>query len=1103
MAPTDSNKTMVGNHGPPEDDSAVAPIGTATPKSIGGYRLEELIGTGGMSHVFRATSADGAPPVAVKVLDARFSSDPEMQQRFRREVSAIQSLRSDHIVPLLAHGDDHGVPYLAMKLINGVTFGELIQHLRQMLTATGDQLDTIATSDESSLADTSFNANAAVCYDAIRTRRSIFEDLSEMIAVAADAIEAAHQQGIVHRDIKPSNLMLDNEGTVWLTDFGLASIEEAQTVVTKSGEMIGTPHYMSPEQATADRKSVDHRTDIYSLGATLYEILTLRRPHEGERFRVLMEISTGKLTAPTKICPELPRPLEAIILKAMQYAPQDRYQTAAEMAEDLRRCVRGKSITAKPPSFADRAVRWTVRNPRLASGAVLGMAGIVLLIMSVQYVGSKRLEDVNTRLERSNLATIEKNRELNQSRARIRRHLYVADVAAAYRAYAERHMGSVDQLLSRHIPEIGPDARQDDVDLRGYEWRLLRQLCTPPAVRLLGQHSHAAREAALMPDHESLISVDDAGNVVLRDLKSGGVLKEHPVGGRLDAISVSPDGSHFVTGENVDEGINRAAIRSLDSGKIIHGLAGHEHSIESIAHSSDGKLIAVASRYLDVALHESNGKLLAKRSTKSRNESIAFAPDGKELYAAVRKEDRAQYLQAYSIPDLKPTKACRFDFSSNVFAFADDGRRFVVAGTENISLCRWPSGETLFSQAGVRGRIRCVAINPSGTRIYAGCDNGTLYVWELTKIGSSANSQDPPIPLVIPTGPSMITNISLTEKEEAVVTTESGAIQLWQTTNELEIPMELERAAESVASTNSHARQIYIRHDDGSISKLDLETDEIHALAHVTPDRHVHLALSPDGTTLVASAPNSLHVISSEDGRVLDTIETGVRDDPTDGLAFSSDGSQIIHLLDDRFQVYGSKRGDWDLIRQVELNDDGVRGIIVAPNDGRILVNISAMSEIQVFDGKSHKLIDRIPCHFGNFSSLQFSDDGTLLCLGYGDGTVEVVDAASFEVRNRLQGHRTSVNHSILTNDNRTLITGSYEQLRFWDLPSDNELINRELSERELSGRELGVLAVPDAIQYLHLNPKNDRLYTFLSNLPVHVWPTSTDPSIGQLQDSP
>ena len=184
-----------------------------------------------------------------------------------------------------------------------------------------------------------------------------FREVAQLIAEIADALQHAHDAGVIHRDIKPSNIVLTKEGQPKVTDFGLAKIEDA-LALSRTGEFAGTPYYMSPEQAMSRRMGIDKRTDIYSLGATLYEMLTLKRPFEGETSQeVLKKILLQEPVDPRKVKPGVPRDLAVICLKAMEKDPARRYQSMKELGEDLRRYLAGDVILAKPAGPAARAMK--------------------------------------------------------------------------------------------------------------------------------------------------------------------------------------------------------------------------------------------------------------------------------------------------------------------------------------------------------------------------------------------------------------------------------------------------------------------------------------------------------------------------------------------------------------------------------------------------------------------------------------------------------------------------------------------------------------------------------------------------------------------------
>ncbi|MGI9470242.1 MAG: protein kinase domain-containing protein [Rubripirellula sp.] len=1043
-------------------DKTVAGINGETkglPKQIGEYKIHRRIARGGMSYVYAATSSVDQSQVALKVLDAQLADQSSMQQRFRREAHAIQLLDHENIVPLHGFGSDDGTLYLAMKLIDGVTVTNLIQHLRREMNR--DTADTPSTAIDIPDSEAKNEADAAECASKVLVSDSHFRDIAKLVAVAAEAVHDAHEHRIIHRDIKPSNLMIDRDGKLWLTDFGLASNDDGQTVVTHTGELIGTPHYMSPEQASADHDGYDYRTDIYSLGATLYELATLTRPYRGERFRVLMEISTGRLTAPTRVRPDVPVAMEAIILKAMAYSPGDRYQSGAEMSDDLGRFVRGETTAARLPSAADRAVRWLVRNPRKSVFTLLAIASVATLVMTLQYVGGRRLQ---------------KSRELLQ------RHLYVADVAAGFRAYALRDIDAVDQLLTRHRPNsLAADAVGfTGGDLRGFEWRLLNNLCQQPDVTLLGMHGvsaldtkeHAATEVAMIPRSQECLSVGSDGYARRWNLRENQQTQEFFIAPDLDAIAISPDGKSFVTSQNTGTHINPTAIRDLATGSVLHELTPHEHSVESACFSPDGKFVATACRYQVLMLHRTDGSLQKHRDIGSRNESLAFAPDGKHLLAIVRPESGSQSLQKLSLSDLQTVEKLKTTFSPNVFAVSDDGNRVVVADGTSLALHRWPDMQELLAAQRLRGRVRCVALNHDGSRIYAGCDNGSLNIWEL---GLQKDLPSPPLPVVISTGDQPVTSIVIDGDDRALVTTGSGAVQLWQTARLTALPKKLHRTVKTAVIPTADAREAIVRFRDGSVGKLDFDTLEFRTLTEVTPDEHLQLAVSPDQQILAVSTPEQIIGINVSTGQPIASVDIGVKNDPSDGLSFTRDGEHLIHLLNDRFQVLrvGPHADDWSHEREIMLGSDGVNGLTVSPLTGEIIISVSGVSMLRIYEDKTFKLLKSIPCQFGNFNAYCYSQSGKRIALGYGDGTVEVRDA-NFNRLVLLKGHRSNVNHCTFIEDEKKLITCSDRQIRFWDIDS---------------GRELGVLSVDDGVRLIHYSLEQDSLYAFPYNKPVQVWP--------------
>jgi tRNA A-37 threonylcarbamoyl transferase component Bud32 len=323
---------------------ATGPVAPETPATLGEFQIVREIGRGGMGVVYEAEQTPLRRRVALKVLRFGAVADKEAMHRFQREAETVARLHHTNIVPIFAIGCEGGVHYYAMQYIDGRSLADVL----------------------------------AVAQRAGQPASP--PDILRWGLQAAEALAHAHQRGVIHRDIKPSNLLLDNEGAVWLTDFGLAKCADEVTL-TVCGMLMGTPRYMSPEQAESVRWPIDHRTDIYSLGASLFELATGRPVFDATApMGVLAQILTEEPARPRQICPDLPRDLETIILTCLAKDPAQRYQTAQALAEDLRAVLDGRPIRARRASAIGVAVRYVrKRKKALAAGAVVAAATVLLV----------------------------------------------------------------------------------------------------------------------------------------------------------------------------------------------------------------------------------------------------------------------------------------------------------------------------------------------------------------------------------------------------------------------------------------------------------------------------------------------------------------------------------------------------------------------------------------------------------------------------------------------------------------------------------------------------------------------------------------------------
>jgi serine/threonine protein kinase len=372
---------------------------------VGEFHLRREVGRGGMGVVYEAHQTSLNRRVALKVLPFAAALDPKQLQRFQHEAQAAAQLHHTNIVPVFAVGAERGVHYYAMQFIDGHSLAAVIAELRRhhlpaMRTdasgssavqlhrppAAGEPTGPYVPapySDDGPLADLSTSAAAAMSTDHSSNRRRFFRRVAELGMKSARALEHAHQLGVVHRDVKPANLLVDVRGELWITDFGLALFQSG-TGLTMTGELLGTLRYMSPEQAWARPGQVDHRTDIYSLGVTLYELLTLQPAVDGQdRQELLHKLAHEEPRAPRRLDPAIPVELETIVLKAIAKNPGERYATAGELADDLQRYLDDKPILARRPTPWERAIKWGRRHRSLVASAVL-----LLLVVTVGSVVS-------------------------------------------------------------------------------------------------------------------------------------------------------------------------------------------------------------------------------------------------------------------------------------------------------------------------------------------------------------------------------------------------------------------------------------------------------------------------------------------------------------------------------------------------------------------------------------------------------------------------------------------------------------------------------------------------------------------------------------------
>lgn len=708
--------------GPDSDRRTPRPV-------IPDYEILHEVGRGGMGVVYKARQKNLNRIVAVKMILAGRHAGAQDRERFRREALAVAALKHPHIVQIFDVGEADGHPYLVLEYVEG---GSLAQRLGRQQRP--------------------WPAPAA----------------ARLVETLARAMAYAHAQGVIHRDLKPGNILLEvGTDLPKVTDFGLAKRldETLPTEGTKTGAVIGTPAYIAPEQAAGNSRQVGAAADIYSLGAILYELLTGRPPFLGETpLQTLFQVIHDDPVPPKRLQPDVPRDLETICLKCLEKRPAKRYASAADLADDLGRFLRGEPVLARPLSAWGRAVKWARRHPALTVVAAVCLLATLALVATLSVAYARVREAVITkeqearsawearqkeaearreaeRLAEENLAARRQaerqNQELQREAERTRRAAYALQLT---------HVAALCERDPRRARDLLDDPRRCPPDLRDFTWAYLRRLCQREE-RVYTEHQGEPLSAvAYSPSGMLVATAGQAGPVRVWDPRSGhtwAVL----VGNRgpVRAVAFSPDGGTVATA-GADGAIRlwelpldviAAARRTLPFNPFLRRPVagvdlsrplsldpvmtltdGHEGDANGLAFSPDGRWL--------VSGGEDGVLCWWDLSGWKPSQPLVAAAGGPGAWLATRDAARRSG---------SPVRLARsFDAGSGPIRSlaCDAAGRFVVSGGADGSARVWTAAGD--SQVVALGRhtadVRAVAVSPNG-RLVATANNGSTPVIRL------------------------------------------------------------------------------------------------------------------------------------------------------------------------------------------------------------------------------------------------------------------------------------------------------------------------------------------------------------------------------------
>lgn len=1011
-----------------ERDLGLTPQNSA----LGDFRLKRPIGRGGMGIVYEAEQLSLGRTVAVKVLPFASMLDDRRRRRFRNEARAAASLDHPNIVPVYFVGQERGVHFYAMQLIEGPSLAEMIKGFsRQAIEAEPNEPDTLPPRT------TEFSSEIA----SQRTAGTpdFYRTVARLGLQAAEALEHAHHVGIVHRDVKPGNLLIDSGGKLWVTDFGLACIDWDESL-TRTGGVVGTAAYMSPEQA-ADSRNADHRSDIYSLGATLHELLSpSEKTGDAETQQASRAAAERSAVRRRRVDPGTPVDLETIVLKALADEPADRYQSAQLMADDLQAFIDGREIQARRPSLRERTSRWLLRH---RMGAMTVAVICVIASVAVNLVMGRWSGQIAEHAEKLQIVLAEKNTALqvaeqaqqqaqaDRQRAelsdlRARRISYSSDMQLAFQHTDNQDWYSAALVLERQR-QLAEEHVADGSDVRGIEWHLLEAELAA-RTRLLVRHDGAATECALFPDHRTAASAGEDGLIQVRDLETGAALRAFNPGiGGIRALAVSPDGLTLAVGGAplLDQG-DRARITLLDAltGDVQRVIHDHDTTIESVAFSPDGERIASGSRYSNIQISDVTGDDLITIVAERRNESVSFSPDGTQLTAPADHKTVGIWETDSGEPAASSLVSVAEPLSHLAWSPRGDQIGLIFSDQHYAELLEVESGTLpgmLIPARPHPRRLECLTHTSDGQYLVAGDSNGQIHAWSVDedivdRLEKTARYEhDGKSSESFRIHRERVTDVHVVEGGGYLSTSDDGTVRTTfpKASSAQRVPVAFPVSAAAITLSGT----VYTGSPDGSVRQLDAATGQ-HSLVATPCEEEI--------TDLAVDGQRRQMLMVTQSGRLLllDLISGETR------WTQPSESADV-----GRYQVtvshngrYGASTGVDDMLRIRDLSDGRTLSehrlsntgysVEFSADDGLLACGSDGLQVIDVATGQTKHTLPG----GSQARSVRFSPDGRWLVSGHWSSQIRVFDLRSGEVR-VMRSRRRDVECLAFSGDGRSLVS--------------------------------------------------------------------------------
>ncbi len=834
------------------------------------------------------------------------------------------------------------------------------------------------------------------------------------LKIIAEAVEHAHQHGVLHRDLKPSNILLDQFDQPRVTDFGLAKLVNQDAALTITGQVLGSPNYLPPEQAGASSASTA-QSDVYSLGAILYELLSGRPPFQGETLpSILAQVQDVEPVPPRRLNPGAPMDLQTICLKCLQKEPARRYASALALAKDLGRFLDTKPILARPVPLVERTWLWCRRRPLLAALAGGLAAAVILGIAGIAWQWRKAEFHAQDELKQRLMA--------EEDAARTRLNLYAADVAVASQAMQGGNFG----LARRTLEVLRP--RHGEKDLRGFEWHYLWNLCRGDQLATLNGHEGTVTCAAFAPDGRQFATGSQDGRIRIWDVLQHTCLATINVATAVWSVAYTPDGKGLVTGCN-----EKIEVWDADSWRTRTNFPGELASISktgtllaasesspsfweragavtlwnwrtgqllrrfdqpgrALALSSDGRLLAIAGAKRGVSVWDTTtGERVRDLPSKESIWSLNFSPDDRSVLCA----SWSRNVSLWKLDEPSPRVISGHQLHVWSAVFSTDGATIATASSDQTA--RLWDAATLKPKSILRGRqseVWCAAFSPGGKLLATGGKDQNAMLWAATATAPQAELPHDMVfhPFFSPNGKRLVT-VNPETKNSMLWNVDDGAL---------------------VTQNLALGRQIVGFSRDGTcVASFD------------TANWRLSFWL-PNG-----GAPQRKVIL---EGRALQKTK----------LAFigMSPEQELLFGIDTKGLAYIWNTDTGRLWRTLKGPAPPIRNALLSPRGKLLAVSVERENAAHLYDcatGAERQL----SAHRDFVSGLAFSPDGSTLATGSMDGTIRLWRAANGAPMASLPGHMQETTDVAFSPDGRTLASlGRNESLILWHLPTLREVVS-------------------------------------------------------------